>query len=96
MFGVPERRFDAINERFRKEATTIKEAFVARLGAAPKFILRPHDFDARDALRPAPAAASKGNAAAEPSPPAEEEEDTSISTSSPTRPTPRRTTPSRV
>jgi hypothetical protein len=34
VFGVPTRRFDAINERFRKEAAAIKEAFAARLGAA--------------------------------------------------------------
>jgi hypothetical protein len=52
VFGVPKRRFDAINERFRKEAAAIKEAFAAQLGAAPRFMLRPHDFDKVDALRP--------------------------------------------
>ena len=52
VFGVPKRRFDAINERFRKEAAAIKDAFASRLGAAPRFMLRPHDFDATDAFRP--------------------------------------------
>ena len=33
VFGVPKRRFDAINERFRKEAAAIKDAFASRLGA---------------------------------------------------------------
>ncbi len=52
VFGVPKRRFDAINERFRKEAAAIKDAFASRLGASPRFVLRPHDFDAPDAFRP--------------------------------------------
>jgi hypothetical protein len=52
VFGVPKRRFDAINERFRKEAAAIKDAFASRLGASPRFVLRPHDFDATDAFRP--------------------------------------------
>ncbi len=52
VFGVPKRRFEAINERFRKEATAIKDAFAARLGREPRFRLRPHDFAAPDALRP--------------------------------------------
>ena len=56
VFGVPKRRFDAINERFRKEAVAIKDAFAARLGAAPRFMLRPHDFDAVSAFRTASAA----------------------------------------
>jgi len=54
VFGVPKRRFDAINERFRKEASTIKDAFTQQLGGSPRFILRPHDMDAPDALRPGP------------------------------------------
>jgi DNA polymerase III subunit gamma/tau len=53
VFGVPRRRYDAINERFRKEADAIKQAFESRLGAQPRFKLRAHDFDALDALRPA-------------------------------------------
>ena len=53
VFGVPKRRFDAINERFRKEAAAIKDAFASRLGAAPRFMLRAHDFSKTDALRPA-------------------------------------------
>ncbi len=53
VFGVPRRRYDAINERFRKEADAIKQAFESRLGAQPRFKLRAHDFDAPDALRPA-------------------------------------------
>jgi len=52
VFGVPQRRYEAINERFRKEAEAIKEAFVPRLGVAPRFKLRRHDFDAPDAFRP--------------------------------------------
>ena len=52
VFGVPRPRFDAINGRFRSEAETIKEAFSSQLGFAPRFVLRPHDFDAPGALRP--------------------------------------------
>jgi hypothetical protein len=51
VFGVPKVRLDAINERFRKEATAIKDAFSARLGAAPRFQLRAHDFNRVDAFR---------------------------------------------
>jgi hypothetical protein len=69
VFGVPKRRFDAINERFRKEAAAIKDAFASRLGAAPRFVLRPHDFDATDAFRPK---ASTGETA-EPVPESEHE-----------------------
>jgi DNA polymerase III gamma/tau subunit len=53
VFGVPRKRLDAINQRFRSEADAIKGAFAQHLGAQPKFILRPHDFDAADAFRPA-------------------------------------------
>ncbi|HKC90153.1 MAG TPA: DNA polymerase III subunit gamma/tau [Candidatus Limnocylindria bacterium] len=53
VFGVSPRRKDAINERFRKEADAIKEAFSARLGVQPRFRVRAHDFEATDALRPA-------------------------------------------
>jgi hypothetical protein len=66
VFGVPPRRKDAINERFRKEATVIKEAFAARLGSEPRFSMRAHDFESHDALR-APEAAD------EPPPPPEDE-----------------------
>ena len=52
VFGVPRQRFDAINGRFRSEADAIKDAFAAQLGFQPRFMLRPHDFDAPDALRP--------------------------------------------
>ncbi len=45
VFGVPKRRKDAINERLRKEAPAIKEAFAARLGTEPRFSVRAHDFD---------------------------------------------------
>jgi DNA polymerase-3 subunit gamma/tau len=63
VFGVPKVRFDMINERFRKEAAAIKEAFASRLGgSAPRFKLKPHDFDAPGALRP-----PNGAAAAAPS-----------------------------
>jgi DNA polymerase-3 subunit gamma/tau len=70
VFGVPKIRFDAINERFRKEAAAIKDAFATRLGAAPRFMLRAHDFEATDAFRP-PAG---GVAAAAPTPVANEPE----------------------
>jgi DNA polymerase-3 subunit gamma/tau len=52
VFGVPRQRFDAINGRFRNEASTIKAAFATRLGFQPRFVLRPHDFDAPGALQP--------------------------------------------
>jgi DNA polymerase-3 subunit gamma/tau len=52
VFGAPRQRFDAINQRFRSEASAIKEALAARLGAQPKILVRPHDFDTADALRP--------------------------------------------
>ena len=52
VFGVPKSRYDAINERFRKEAAAIKDAFAQRLGAAPRFMLRAHDFDKADAFKP--------------------------------------------
>ena len=52
VFGVPRQRFDAINGRFRSEADTIKDAFAAQLGFQPRFMLRPHDFDAPGALLP--------------------------------------------
>ncbi len=77
VFGVPKIRFDAINERFRKEAAAIKEAFASRLGAAPRFMLRPHDFEAAGALRPAPgggAAPGTKPVGNEPEPPPEEDE----------------------
>ena len=68
VFGVPKRRFDAINERFRKEADAIKDAFAQQLGSTPKFKLRAHDFDAPDAFRP-----PSRPAATEPEPPPAEE-----------------------
>jgi hypothetical protein len=52
VFGVPRIRFDAINQRFRSEASAIKGAFASHLGTTPKFILRPHDFEAVGAFRP--------------------------------------------
>jgi DNA polymerase-3 subunit gamma/tau len=51
VFGVPKRRKDAINERFRKEADTIKDAFAAKLGTPPRFKIRERDLDAPDAFR---------------------------------------------
>jgi DNA polymerase-3 subunit gamma/tau len=60
VFGVPKRRFDAINERFRKEAAAIKDAFASRLGAAPRFMLRAHDFTKTDAFRPETASGEPG------------------------------------
>jgi len=60
VFGVPKVRLDAINDRFRKEADAIKGALEPRLGVAPRFKIRAHDFDAPDAFRvtdePPPAA----------------------------------------
>jgi hypothetical protein len=66
VFGVPPRRKDAINERFRKEAAVIKDAFATRLGSEPRFSMRAHDFESTDALRPP-------ESADEPPPPPEEE-----------------------
>jgi DNA polymerase III subunit gamma/tau len=74
VFGVPKRRFDAINERFRKEAPTIKDALAQRLGSTPRFVLRPHDFDAHDALKPqGKKTASVGREEEIPPPPADDE-----------------------
>ncbi len=86
VFGVPKIRFDAINDRFRKEAAAIKDAFATRLGAAPRFMLRPHDFEAVDAFRPsgtavaspaAPGRAQSGGrpVANEPEPPPDDEDE---------------------
>src|SRR4051812_9634001 len=55
VFGAPRKRFDAINARFRSEAPAIKDALAARLGTQPRILVRAHDFDATDALRPADA-----------------------------------------
>jgi DNA polymerase-3 subunit gamma/tau len=54
VFGAPPKRRDAVNDRFRKEADTIKNAFASKLGRAPRFSVRAHDFESHDALRPAP------------------------------------------
>jgi DNA polymerase-3 subunit gamma/tau len=56
VFGVPERSYQTVNEKFRKDAATIKDALAQRLGATPQFILRKHDFSGPDALRPASSA----------------------------------------
>ncbi len=66
VFGVPKTRYDAINERFRKEAAAIKDAFAQRLGAAPRFMLRAHDFDKVDAFKPTTAGAEAAAPVAEP------------------------------
>ncbi|HEX5614947.1 MAG TPA: DNA polymerase III subunit gamma/tau, partial [Acidimicrobiia bacterium] len=54
VFGVPPRRYEATNERFRNEASAIKAAFAERLGRAPRFRLRPYDLEAPGALSGAP------------------------------------------
>ena len=70
VFGVPSRRKDAINERFRKEATAIKKAFSTKLGTQPRFKVLAHNFEATDALRPLPASGkSTESAGAHPQPP---------------------------
>jgi hypothetical protein len=67
VFGAPRKRFEAINARFRREAPAIKAALEARLGFQPTIMMRPHDFDTVDALRPvtneAPAVATSDAAA---------------------------------
>jgi DNA polymerase-3 subunit gamma/tau len=79
VFGVPKKRFDAINDRFRKEADAIKEAFAAQLGAPPRFIMRPHDFDAPGALRPTKHdAAAAGAAASADVPPPDRDHDDDV------------------
>jgi DNA polymerase III subunit gamma/tau len=52
VFGAPRKRFDAIMARFKSEAPAIKDALAARLGFQPQFLVRAHDFDTADALRP--------------------------------------------
>ena len=59
VFGVTKTRHDATNKRFRAEAAAIKEAFAARLGFPPRFLLRVHDFDAPGALRPGASTAAQ-------------------------------------
>ncbi len=89
VFGVPPRRKDAINERFRKEASAIKASFAERLGAQPRFSVRAHDFEAPGALKPSrekkldttnggagagePRMAPRGSHEDEPPPPPEDE-----------------------
>jgi hypothetical protein len=68
VFGVPKVRFDATNARFRKESDAIKQAFATQFGFQPRFMLRPHDFDAHDALRPPSA----------PEPPPDDEHETAV------------------
>jgi len=68
VFGAPRNRFDAINARFRSEAPAIKDALAARLGSQPKILVRPHDFDASDALRPTPASDDTQPPGSEPPP----------------------------
>ncbi|GIU86137.1 MAG: hypothetical protein KatS3mg009_0652 [Acidimicrobiia bacterium] len=60
VFGVPKRRYEAIGNRFRAEADSIKAAFAAELGFQPKFLLRPHDFDAPGAFRAGSGSADAG------------------------------------
>jgi DNA polymerase-3 subunit gamma/tau len=78
VFGVPKMRLDAINERFRKEATAIKDAFAARLGISPRFQLRAHDFSRADAFRPGSAADGAPQMESEPEPPPDDEEDEAV------------------
>jgi DNA polymerase-3 subunit gamma/tau len=52
VFGVPANRRDAVNDRLRKENETIKTAFTNKLGSAPRFAVRAHDFNTPDALKP--------------------------------------------
>src|SRR5262249_34871926 len=69
VFGVPANRSKTVNDRFRKDAELIKQAFEPVLGVQPRFKLRNHDFDAHDALRP------KGDSGADVAPPDEEDVD---------------------
>jgi DNA polymerase-3 subunit gamma/tau len=75
VFGAPKARLSMINDRFRKEAETIKDAFASRLGSPPKFSVRVHDFGAHDALAPLASsdAQSHTNQAPAPEPETEEE-----------------------
>jgi DNA polymerase-3 subunit gamma/tau len=74
VFGLPRLRHDAIGKRFRAEADAIKGAFAAHLGFQPKFLLRPHDFDAPGALKAASAASAQTDADGGPGGDAEEDE----------------------
>ncbi|GIU90758.1 MAG: DNA polymerase III, subunit gamma and tau [Acidimicrobiia bacterium] len=94
VFGLPRLRHDAIGKRFRAEADAIKGAFAAHLGFQPKFLLRPHDFDAPGALKAASATSAQhgcGRRARRRS----ARRTRSTSRSSPTHPTRRRPTRSR-
>jgi hypothetical protein len=73
VFGAPKVRLEAINERFRKEAAAIKDAFAARIGTEPRFQLRAHAFSRTDAFRPAPAG-GRGRAVANESEPHDADE----------------------
>jgi len=68
VFGVPHQRIDAIRNRFRTEADTIRGALAERLGSRPQFKLRKHDFATSDGLDPAPAAARRMAAPNRPKP----------------------------
>jgi len=74
VFGAPKVRLEAINDRFRKEAATIKDAFVPRIGAAPRFRLRAHDFSRADAFRPASAGGEGRPVENEPEPHVDDDE----------------------
>jgi DNA polymerase-3 subunit gamma/tau len=87
VFGAPRTRFEAINARFRSEAPAIKAALAARLGAEPKIMVRAHDFEAVDALRPVSKSAP-GEAAAAGDPPPDEHIDLADLTDLPDAPPP--------
>ncbi len=70
VFGAPRNRFEAINARFRSEAAAIKAALEQQLGSQPRILVRAHDFDAPDALRPTTSARAASEA-----PPASEAEE---------------------
>jgi hypothetical protein len=74
VFGAPPTRLEAINARFRSEAPAIKAALAARLGFEPKIMVRAHDFESVDALKPTSKGESSGGARAD-EPPTEDHED---------------------
>jgi hypothetical protein len=88
VFGAPRQRFEAINTRFRGEAPAIKEALEAQLGAQPKILVRPHDFDTTDALRPTSPAAEPEVTPDEPPPDDHEHIDLDDLADAPTAPAP--------
>ena len=51
-------QLDSVKPRFQKEAHTIREAFIAELGAPPRFKFTVHDWTGNGGPRPGKSAAA--------------------------------------